>query len=170
MKCLLFILCLLPGAKQTQQRTVQANKDIEKAWETALNNLAEARAEGNTQDLPIRFPVGDRGKRIEEYAALAIANDKTSLIHHLLNAGEQAEPLREILSGISRSENKQLIALPMAYLAFPNPEVRTIAALACGKLGDQKTLPALQALLQDEHVLVRISAEMAIDTIKAVAN
>ena len=163
---LIFLLMLQTPQGDQPQRTV-ANEEVHEAVDNALEYVREERADGNKQDVPVRFPVGARGQRIQHFADLALAGEEAVLQAHLKQAGNDGAKLREIISGISRSENKKLLPLVRPYLKWRNPEVRAITALAYGKLGTGKHIDELKPLLKDKHMMVRASAQMACETLEA---
>ena len=79
----------------------------------------------------------------------------------LKKATDQPDVLREILSGISRSEKPMFVGIVRPYLSHQTPEIRAIAVLAFGKVGGPENLPEMKALSQDPNPLVRASAQMA---------
>ena len=159
----LMMLCLLT---MFQERTT-ADPGVRKALEDAIQTVTEGLAAGEAEQVPVRLPTGDRGQRIDHYAELARADQRLELGRLLLEAGEAPAPLREILSGISRSENKALLPLVQPYLKMANPEVRAAAVLAHGKCGTTADIATIEPLLEDTNLVVRAAAQMAIDTIRA---
>jgi len=133
-----------------------------------MNRVKEEYEEGgaDTSVPPIRFPVGERGERIEAYAEMA-RDGKVDRIRSLLRkAGEDSAKLREILSGIARSERQEFLPAVKPYLSHASLEVRASALLAYGRIGDESSIPEIEPFLEDENPMMRVVAETAINEIK----
>lgn len=154
-----------------QDRTLWNQPKIREAFVDAVKNLPEEIQKSGTAatDVPIRFPVGDRGVRIEAYARMANNGQVEEISALLKKATDQPDVLREILSGISRSETPGFIGIVRPYLSHPTPEVRAISILAFGKVGGPENLPELKPLSQDPSPIVRAAAQMATAALDSAA-
>jgi len=133
-----------------------------------MNRVKEEYEKGgaDTDVPPIRFPVGERGERIESYAEMARGGDVEEIRFLLKKAGEDSAKLREIIAGITRSENQEFLQVVRPYLSHESLEVRAVAVLAYGKIGDVSVIGEIEPFLEDENPLMRVTAEMAINGIK----
>ncbi len=154
------------------KRTVESDPGIAKAFNEALRKLPdEMRKSGYKEEpIPVRFPQGERGERITAYTEKARKSDSAELQSLLSKAGSDAAILREILSGIARSENSALRDLVRPYLRSGNDEVRASAVAAWGKIGNFDDAKVIEPLLQDKNPVVRMMTETAIASLKSSAN
>lgn len=154
-----------------QKRTVWSKPGIRKAFVNAVRTLPEEihKSGSAATVIPIRFPVGDRGTRIEAYAQMANSGHVKEISALLEKATDQPDVLREILSGISRSEKPEFVGIVRPYLSHPIPEIRAIAVLAFGKVGGPQNLPDIKDLSKDPNPIVRASAQMAAAALQSAA-
>lgn len=164
------ILCFpIFSSSIRQERTAWKKPEIRKAFVDAVTTLPdEMRKSGiNATPVPIRFPTGNRGARIERYAKMAVDGKIKEIAACLETGADNPAILREILAGIARSERPEFVETVRPFLAHSVPEVRAIGVLAFGKIAGPKDLPALQPLQTDKHPHVRAAAKMAIAALKS---
>ena len=163
------VLIVLCNSSIPQERTILKKPAMQETFVTVMKNLPEEmnKSGSNATPIPVRFPVGARGARIESYAQMA-AEEKVAEISALLNKGkDDPAVLREILSGISRSEQAVFVSMVRPFLSHANPEIRALAVLAFGKIAGVDDLPDIRALLEDKHPSVRAAAQMAISAVES---